>query len=210
MAVVSRITGSGDPSYWDEEAEKSRRALDSYLWDGSGWYGCLHQDGGLDSRVGVDGLFTLAYGYTDQNRARSARKNFVRLLAPYGVHTFAPEQEGYCENIYWRGPAWPTSCCLGLAAAMRWYPDLAEKVKDGFVSFLLLHPSVWECMNPVTGEIARGDKGRKATPCVASNVGAGEALEALLGFYRGEIPLSFGNAAERGHENRLTLSHIYT
>ncbi|MFP4444162.1 MAG: MGH1-like glycoside hydrolase domain-containing protein [Spirochaetia bacterium] len=191
MAVISRITGLADPAYWEKEADKSRRALDNYLWDETGWYGCLHQDDELDTRIGVDGLFPLAYGYTDQYKARAARKNFIRLLAQYGVHTFAPEQEGFCSDIYWRGPAWPTSCCLGLAAAMRWYPDLAERVKDSFISFILRHPSVWECMNPVTGEIARGDMGRKATPCVASNVGAGEALEALLCWYRGEIPLSF-------------------
>ena len=158
--------------------------MDEILWDKKkNWYGVLHENQALDTRVGVDGLFPLAYGLVKKDRAELARENFLKLLGDYGVFTVAPDEPGFYEQIYWRGPAWTKSCSLAMAAAFNYYQDLLRRVKDALVGFLLKYPSVWECMSAKTGEIARGDMGLMATPVVSSNVGAGEAIGALLTYY---------------------------
>jgi len=158
--------------------------MNRILWDEDlHWYGVLHQDGSLDTRRGVDGLFPFAYGLVDPEKARQARKNFLRLIGDYGVYTLAPSQPGFEEDVYWRGPVWAKSCSLVMAAAFNYYPDLLKAVKNSTVRFLLKHPSVWECMSAATGNIARSDIGIMATPVVSSNVGAGEAIGTLLTYY---------------------------
>lgn len=179
MAKMARLLGE-DEEPWLRESEATKKAMDRVLWDsGRKWYGVLHEDGSLDTRVGVDGLFPLAYGLVTESRARQMRKNFASLLGPYGTCTVAPGEPGYYADTYWRGPVWPKSCSMAMGAARNYYPDLLDEVREGLVSFLLRYPNVWECMNAWTGQIARGDMGQMATPGVSSNVGAGEALGAL-------------------------------
>ncbi|MBO3809392.1 MAG: hypothetical protein FGF50_07345 [Candidatus Brockarchaeota archaeon] len=184
MGMMARILGNGEEHTWFRLAEKTRQTMDRVLWDEDlDWYGVLHQDGSLDTRIGVDGLFPFAYGLVDSDKAQQARKNFLRLIGEYGVFTLAPGQLGFEEEVYWRGPAWAKSCSLAMAAAFNYYPDLLKAVKDSTVRFLLKHPSIWECMSAATGKIARGDVGIMATPVVSSNVGAGEAIGVLLTYY---------------------------
>ena len=184
MAKMARILGRKDSAAWRREAERSRQAMDRVLWDKrKNWYGVLHEDRTLDTRVGVDGLFPLAYALPDRAKARLARRNFERLLGPHGTYTLAPGERGHYEETYWRGPAWPKSCSVAMAAACRYYPDLKGKVKDGLVNFLLRYPSVWECISARTGKIARGDMGLMAMPVVSSNVGAeGKVKDGLVNF----------------------------
>jgi glycogen debranching enzyme len=191
MGKMARILGRKDAAAWLREAGLSRQAMDRVLWDKRrNWYGILHEGRTLDTRVGVDGLFPLAYALADRPRAQLARRNFERLIGPYGIYTVAPGEPGHYEETYWRGPAWPKSCSLAMAAACHYYPELKEKVKNGLVNFVLKHPSVWECMSARTGKIARGDLGAMATPVVSSNVGAGEALGTLL-IFQGRDMFSF-------------------
>lgn len=183
MGKMAALLGE-DEAPWQRAAEATRQAMDRILWDRRRkWYGVLHEDETLDTRVGVDGLFPLAYGLVSQSRADQMKRNFASLLGPYGTCTVAPGEPGYYADAYWRGPAWPKSCSMAMGAAVRYYPDLVEQVREGLVSFLLRYPNVWECMNAWTGDIARGDLGLMATPVVSSNVGAGEALGALLTSY---------------------------
>lgn len=183
MGKMAALLGE-DEAPWQQAAEATRKAMDRILWDRRRkWYGVLHEDETLDTRVGVDGLFPLAYGLVSQSRADQMKRNFASLLEPYGTCTVAPGEPGYYADSYWRGPAWPKSCSMAMGAAVRYYPDLVDQVRDGLVSFLLRYPNVWECMNAWTGDIARGDLGLMATPVVSSNVGAGEALGALLTSY---------------------------
>lgn len=183
MGKMAALLGE-DEAPWQQAAEATRKAMDRILWDRRRkWYGVLHEDETLDTRVGVDGLFPLAYGLVSQSRAGQMKRNFASLLGPYGTCTVAPGEPGYYADSYWRGPAWPKSCSMAMGAAVRYYPDLVDQVREGLVSFLLRYPNVWECMNAWTGDIARGDLGLMATPVVSSNVGAGEALGALLTSY---------------------------
>ncbi len=180
MGKMAGLLGE-DEAPWQQAAEATRRAMDRILWDRRRkWYGVLHEDETLDTRVGVDGLFPLAYGLVSQSRADQMKRNFASLLGPYGTCTVAPGEPGYHADTYWRGPVWPKSCSMAVGAAVHYYPDLVGQVREGLVSFLLRYPNVWECMNGWTGEIARGDLGLMATPVISSNVGAGEALGALL------------------------------
>ncbi|MCX6992481.1 MAG: hypothetical protein NT011_04975 [Kiritimatiellaeota bacterium] len=184
MARMSKILGKGEEAFWLAESRLTLQAMNRVLWDKKKkWYGVVHADRTLDTRVGVDGLFPFAYRLADKNLAGQARSNFKKLIGPYGIYTIAPGEPGFYEETYWRGPAWPKSCSVALAAAKYHYPDLAERVKNGLVEFILKYPSVWECMNVATGKIARGDVGLMATPVISSNVGAGEAMGALLTYY---------------------------
>ncbi|MGB9717323.1 MAG: hypothetical protein ACP5PQ_01940 [Thermoproteota archaeon] len=70
-----------------------------------------------------------------------------------------------------------------MAAAFNYYPDLLKAVRDSILRFLLKYPSIWECMSAAKGNTARGGVGIIATPAVSSNVGAGEAIVALLTYY---------------------------
>ena len=184
MARIAGLLSTGEAGEWQRHSELTLKSMNDSLWDDEkAWYGVLHEDGSLDTRVGVDGLFALAYGLVDGARAEAAKPNFKKLLGRYGVFTVAPDEPGFCEKTYWRGPAWSKSCSLAMAAAVNYYPDLLKTVKDRLVRFLLRYPSVWECMSAETGEIARGDIGLMATPVVSSNLGAGEAIGALLTYY---------------------------
>lgn len=191
MGRMAKITGLGDPAAWRKASTQTVAAMNEHLWDVEcGWYGARHEDGTLDTRVGVDGLFPFAYGLVDPERAQQARNNFERLVAPYGVRTMAAGEPGQYHNIYWRGPVWPKAVAMGAATAVRYYPDLVDAVRRGAVAFALRYPSIWECMDADTGDIARGDGGMRATPMVSSNVGATELMGALL-MMRGVDVLAF-------------------
>jgi len=184
MSIISKILKNGQVNRWEEEFEKTLQAMDLVLWDNhKKWYGVLHEDRTLDTRVGVDGLFPFAYGLVDQAHARQAKMNFKKLIDTYGVRTVSIDEPGCFENIYWRGAVWLKPCSLGMNIAKIYYPELKKKIRDGLVNFLLRYPSVWECMNASTGEIARGDMGLFATPWMSSNVGSGEAIGALMIYY---------------------------
>lgn len=185
MAKMAELLGNKQKAdQYRRQSQLTREAMDRVLWDEKkNWYGVLHEDGSLDTRVGIDGLFPLAYGLVDEQKARLAKENFLKLLGDYGVFTVAPDEAGFHEETYWRGPAWSKSCSMALAAAANYYPDLLGRVKDGLVRFLLKHPSVWECMSARTGKIGRADMGLMAAPVMSSNVGAGEAIGALLTYY---------------------------
>lgn len=191
MAKIASQLGSGEQSFWEDQTRQTIDAMNEHLWDErKNWYGVIHEDGSQDTRVGVDGLFPLAYRLVDADRARAARESFRQLIATYGIRTMAPDADGFRPDNYWRGPVWPKAISMGAAAAVNYYPDLVDEVRQGAVNFALKHPSIWECMNADTGEIARGDGGMMATPAVSSNVGSSELLAALL-LMRGEPMLDF-------------------
>ncbi len=191
LARMSEILDTGETERWLAEAEKTQQAMDEILWDSArNWYGVLHEDGTLDTRVGVDGLFPFAYGLVDEEKAAAAKENYRRLIGQYGIHTVAPGEFEYEANHYWRGPAWPKSCAMGVIGAGNYYPDLQDDALDSTLRMLLRWPSVWECINVETGNPARADQGMVSTPLISSNVGAGEALGMLL-TVRGVDMMSF-------------------
>lgn len=180
MGMIADILGL-DPGRWYEEAEVTKQAMDRYLWDDKKkWYGVLHEDGTLDTRVGVDGLFPLAYHMVDRDRASAMERNFTKLIGNYGIYTVAPGEEGFIEDVYWRGPAWPQSCSVGMEVCRYYYPHLLDRVLDSTINMILSNPSIWECYNARTGEVARSDHGFVCTPAISSNVGAGGILGAIL------------------------------
>ncbi|MCX8083190.1 MAG: trehalase family glycosidase [bacterium] len=185
MAKIAEEIGNREESIeWISESEKTREAMDRFLWDKKKkWYGVLHEDGTLETIVGCDGLVPFTYGLVSKDKAKLAKESFEKLIGRYGVFTVAPSEERFHEEIYWQGPVWPTSCAFGMAAAFNYYPELMEKIKDGIVNFALKYPNIWECMSGITGKIAHGPFEVIATPCVSSNVGAGELIGALLIYY---------------------------
>lgn len=189
MAKVAMLLGLDEEAdYWTEESKETLEAADEILWDEhKGWYGVLHEDGTLDTRVGIDGLFMLVYGLVSADRAFDMEDGFRKLIGKYGVRTVAADEKGFRANTYWRGPCWPKSLSTGMAAAKKYYPHLVEKVYSGVLNFVLAHPSIWECMNVDTGDLARGDIGLCCTPGMSSNVGAGDILGTMW-MYRG-IPM---------------------
>ena len=173
-----------EAEYWYRESENTKEAMDRFLWDREKrWYGVLHEDGSLETIIGVDGLFPFAYGLVSKDKAEIARENFIQLLGKYGIYTVSPLEERFHEDTYWQGPAWPLSCLYGMATAFNYYPDLMEEIKEGLINFILKHPGVWECMSAKTGKIARGPYDVLATPVVSSNVGAGSAIGTFLIYY---------------------------
>ncbi|OIN98328.1 hypothetical protein AUJ66_01135 [Candidatus Desantisbacteria bacterium CG1_02_38_46] len=184
MGKISGILRNKEEGFWFKEAEVTKRQVDNILWDKKKkWYGVLHENKELDTRIGVDGLFPFAYEITERKKAGLTRNNFVKLIGKYGIYTVAPGEKGFYKGTYWRGPSWSTSCALAMVSAHNYYPDLLKRVKNALMNFIFKYPSIWECMGAGTGEIARGDSGMMATPVVASNVGAGEALGAILVYY---------------------------
>ncbi|MBN1900280.1 hypothetical protein JW926_03025 [Candidatus Sumerlaeota bacterium] len=180
MGKIAEIIKINDGRDWFRESGITKNQMDKILWDNQKkWYGVLRADGKIETCIGVDGLFPLAYGIVSGSKAREVKKNFKKLICKYGAHTVAPGEAGYEPDTYWRGPVWAKPCSLAMASAFHYYPDLMETIKTGLLEFLLRHPSVWECMNGETGDIARGDRGVFATPMISSNVGAGEAIGAL-------------------------------
>lgn len=179
MAKIAEIIGE-DGSSWNKEAEKTLTACE-YLWDNDKkWYGVRHQDGTLDTRVGIDGLFFTAYGLVSQKRAQEMRPNFEKLLAKYGVRTVAPDEEGFSADAYWRGACWSKSASTGIQTAKYYYPDLVEKIANANVEIVNKHTSIWECWNGDTGIYSRGDSGLICTPGMSSNVGAGDVIGTML------------------------------
>lgn len=179
MARLCELLEEPGAEDWRAEAERTRAAME-YLWDAqASWYGVRHADGSLDTRVGVDGLFPLAYRMVEPARAAELEPGFTRLIGPYGVRTCAEGEKGFRADVYWRGPAWPKSCSLGAAACAHYYPHLAERVYQATVDMALSNPNIWECVNASTGELARSDMGFVCTPGVSSNVGAGDVLGSI-------------------------------
>jgi hypothetical protein len=66
----------------------------------------------------------------------------------------------------------------------KYYRDLSDKAMTAIVKMCLKYPSIWECYNVRTGELARSDHGFVCTPGVSSNVGAGDIIGTLY-TYRG-------------------------
>lgn len=181
LCKIASVLGNGEAEYWAKEAHATVLAMDECLWDDDKkWYGVMHEDGTLDTRVGVDGLFAFAYRLVEQSRADEARPNFEKLIEKYGIHTVAPDEEGFYGRIYWRGSSWPKSISMASGTAMNYFPDLADKIRGAAVNFALKYPNIWECMDPRDGMISRGDSGVIATPNIATNVGGAELLGALL------------------------------
>ncbi|MFA5857827.1 MAG: trehalase family glycosidase [Elusimicrobiota bacterium] len=182
LAKIAGILGkNGDADLYLAEADKTRGAIDKYLWDNKKkWYGVIHEDGKLDTRVGVDGLFPLAYGMVSKEKAKSAYPNYLKLIDTYGVRTVAEDEPGFMANVYWRGPSWPKSKSMAMAAAKNYYPQDVKRVLESIKNFVLKYPSVWECFNAKTGEVAYGDRGMMATPVICSNVGSAELMIAVM------------------------------
>lgn len=180
LGTIAGILGY-DGTQWLKAAEATKEAMNKHLWDNEKrWYGVIHQDGTLDTRVGVDGLFPLAYHVVDAGRASLMEENFKKLIGEYGIRTVAQDEPGFCAGTYWRGPAWPKTSSLGMETAKYYYPQLVDKVHSAVLNMALKHPNIWECCNASTGELARSDQGFLCTPGVSSNVGAGEIIGALL------------------------------
>lgn len=188
LSKIAKILGKKETQFWWQESEITQQQLQTILWDKKKkWYGILHQNQTLDTRVGVDGLFPFAYGLVTPAVAQLAKRNFISLIGTYGIHTVAPYEPGFKSNTYWRGPAWPKSINLAMATASQYYPELVEQIKHAMLNFIFKYPSIWECMNAQTGIIARGDQGMMATPVVASNVGAGELIGAIQTYYKNNM-----------------------
>jgi hypothetical protein len=180
MGKIAELIGE-DYSIWYDEAKVTLKAMNDYLWDEEKkWYGVRHQNSELDTRVGVDGLFPLAYHLVNQNRAAEMKENFRKLVGTYGVRTVAEDEPGFREDIYWRGPSWPKTCSLGMEVCRYYYRDILEDVFNAVLNMVLSHPNIWECYNVRTGELGRSDMGFVCTPGVSSNVGAGDIIGCIL------------------------------
>lgn len=179
MAEIEELLG-GDGSAWRAEAEKTREAMNRILWDeAAGWYGVRHEDGTLDTRVGLDGLFAVLYDLADEEHLKKMEPGVCRLIGPYGVRTVAEGEPGFRADVYWRGACWPKSCSVMMDICRRHYPELAETVRDGLLRIVLRYPNIWECWNVETGELAQSDRGYYCTPGMTSNVGAGDLIASL-------------------------------
>ena len=159
-AMARRLGRGGEAAELEAAARATRAALTRRLWDArQGWFGVRHADGTLDSRVGMPGLYPLAYGLASRSQAEAARRHLRRLLCAHGVRTYAPGQPGYRET-YWRGPVWPTSILYGAAAA-RMMKDgrMVRQIREGLARFVRANPSVWELLEGDSGEPASTDYG---------------------------------------------------
>lgn len=187
MAEISREIGKYDRE-WERRAKRTKYSMDKYLWDGDKkWYGVLHKDGTLDTRVGVDGLFPLVYHIVEPERAMEMEENFTKLIGNYGIRTVAPGEIGFRADVYWRGAAWPKSCSLGMEVCRFYFPHLLGRAFNSILNMVLRYPNIWECFNATTGELARSDYGFLCTPGMSSNVGAGDILGCIW-LYHG-IPM---------------------
>ena len=180
MAKLSRILKTGEEKFWLDHASKTKDAVNRFLWDDEkNWYGARQSDGMLDTRIGIDGLFPLVRGIADEEKLLAAKPQFERLIGDYGIRTCAEGEDGFFSDIYWRGPCWPKSCSLATAIAKKHYPDLCDRVFESVLSANLRYPNIWECIDANTGELARSNVGFYCTPCMSSNVGAGEIIGAI-------------------------------
>lgn len=180
MAEIAEITGLGNKSAWLKEAEQTRVAINEYLWDADkNWYGVIQEDGRLDTRVGLEGLFPFLYGLASAEQAAAAESQFVRLIGEYGIRTCAEGEEGFFSDIYWRGPCWPKSASVATAVAKKYYPQHLDAVAASTRKAFLAYPNIWECIDVTSGKLARGNTGFYSTACMSSNVGAGELIGAI-------------------------------
>ncbi len=180
MAEISRITGLDDADIWEREARITKDAINDLLWDRDKcWYGVLQEDGTKDTRVGVDGLFPIIYGIADDEKLAALEPQFKRLIGEFGIRTCAEGEEGYFSDIYWRGPCWPKAASLGVYIAKKYFPHLADAAMSATLKGFLKYPNIWECIDVTTGKLARSNNGFYSTPCMSSNVGAGELMGAL-------------------------------
>ena len=177
MAELSDLLGLGEATAWEAEAAQTLEAFNRILWDEEKcWYGVEQCDGTLDTRVGVDGLFCMVYGMVPADRIKKMEPQFKRLIGDYGVRTCADGEPGFRGDVYWRGPCWPESASLGIAICRQYYPHLQETAFSGILRAFLSVPNIWECFNVTTGELAHSDTGMFCTPCMTSNVGAGQLM----------------------------------
>lgn len=179
MGRMAEILGY-DGAAWNKEAKRTQRSLHDTLWDAEkGWFGVRHEDGTLDTRIGLDGLFALVYQAAEGNAVHAMRKNIEKLIGPYGIRTMAEGEAGYREDIYWRGASWAKSCSVMMAVCKRFYPEYLSAVYRAVLRGFLKHPGIWECCVARTGALARSDHGFLCTPGMSSNVGAGDVIGAL-------------------------------
>lgn len=180
MGEISEILGVNTKADWDAEAEKTRAAINEYLWDKEkNWYGVIQEDGRLDTRVGLEGLFPFLYDMADEAQYVAAEAQFVRLIGEFGIRTCAEGEEGFFSDIYWRGPCWPKSASVATAVAYHHYPHLLEEIAAATRRAFLKYPNIWECIDVTSGNLARGNTGFYSTACMSSNVGAGELIGAI-------------------------------
>ncbi|HOJ10346.1 MAG TPA: trehalase family glycosidase [Clostridiales bacterium] len=178
--IKNNVYSKWSKKEWYREAEKTREAMNSHLWDSDKkWYGVLHEDGTLDTRVGVDGMFPLVYHLVEPERAATMEENFMKLIGNYGIRTVAPGEPGFRADVYWRGAAWPKPCSLGMEICRYYFPHLMDRAHQAILAMALCYPSIWECVNAETGELARSDHGFICTPGMSSNVGAGDIIGSI-------------------------------
>lgn len=184
MAELSEIMGLNEYDFWMNEARLTKDAINNILWDDSKkWYGALQADGSLDTRIGIDGLFPLVYGIADEKKLSELEPQFLRLIGEYGIRTTARGEVGFFSDIYWRGPCWAKACSLAIVIAKKYFPHLLCDVISSVLRFGLEYPNIWECIDVDSGKLARSNIGFYCTPCMSSNVGAGELIGALWAYH---------------------------
>jgi hypothetical protein len=188
MGEIAQILGLEEAAEdWFGEAKLTLSAANKVLWDKDKcWYGVKHADGTLETAVSLDGLFFLAYNLVSQEQADLMKSNVAKLIGQYGVFTAAPDEPKYEADYYWRGPAWPKSCATAAHAVVNYYADLRAPILSAITNWALAWPSIWECLNGETGQVACADVGVLATPFVSTNVGAGELIGAFWDMLAGE------------------------
>ncbi|MBQ8003809.1 MAG: hypothetical protein IJ299_01815 [Oscillospiraceae bacterium] len=188
MAELSRIISLDEYDFWMNEAKLTRNAINNILWDDNKkWYGALQADGRLDTRIGIDGLFPLVYGIASEKMLTELEPQFCRLIGEYGIRTTARGEDGFFSDIYWRGPCWAKACSLATVVAKKHFPHLLCDVISSVLHFGLEYPNIWECIDVDSGKLARSNIGFYCTPCMSSNVGAGELIGALWAYHGMDI-----------------------
>jgi hypothetical protein len=188
LARIARVCDPSKVSEWENARDTARRQMEKILWDPrKQWYGDVLANRKRETVIGISGLFAAAYGLLPAAcDRRKVRDNLESLITPYGAATVAPRDRRYTERFFWRGPVWPASCLYTAAAAQRYAPDLLPRIAAATVRFSKAQPSVWECLEPHSGEVARYDEGVAVMPGILASVVGAAALSATLRVCAGE------------------------
>ena len=154
LSLIMNALGEKSAKEYKEKAEAAHSRMIHLLWDEQRqWFGDILATGSRETVVGMQGLFALVYGLAPNNCDRGKLAgNLESLIAPFGVCTVAPEDERYCEQFFWRGPAWPASCLYGTAAAHVYAPNLLPRMGAATIRLALAQPNIWECLQPHSGQ----------------------------------------------------------